>query len=171
MILLENPEKYAENQEVDAYSLTNLTQEGWTVIALLSAQTTDSTQNSKPRYDRDGHQLGTDYVDETFVISQPRYLIGKTRDKVLEELREERRGLKDTSDHHESRADNLGIRVEDLKKDVASKEKCIERQVESKDKAVRARDDADDRSRKMEGDLGKLRQALGDIKFKEIIEA
>jgi hypothetical protein len=169
MILIENPDKFAAYKEVDGYSLDEATSDGWVLVALLTADVVDSKTNNTPFTDNNGYEQSR-YTEESFVLKQPRYLVGKSRDKVLEELREERKGLKDTSDHHESRAKSLSSRVEDLEKSVASKDKLAEEFDNARKKGNERQRERDTQRDKMEEDLAKIRASIGSVKFKEILK-
>jgi septation ring formation regulator EzrA len=168
MIILENPEKYAEYQEVDQHSLLGMTQDGWVVIALLNSSTIDSRQSNKPYVDGQGYSQ-SNYVEEAFVLNQPRYLIGKTRDKVLEELRESEREAVQNSKNHQADATVFKEQVEGKEKTIEAKEKEIDQQHERIQGLQEKANDARSMQQKMEGDLAKVRKAVGDIKFKEIV--
>jgi hypothetical protein len=168
MIVLENPEKYAEYQEVDGLNLALLTSNGWVIVALLTADVTDMQSSSKPYTGSDGYQQ-TSYVEETFVLKQPRYLVGKTRDKVLEELRESEREAVQEAKNHQADATVFKGQVEGKEKTIAAKQREADQQHERIQGLQEKANEARSMQQKMEGDLAKVRQAVGDIKFKEII--
>ena len=129
MILIENPEKFAAYREVTGFDLDVLTSQGWVVIALLASSVIDSRQSNKPYQDNNGYSQ-TNYVDEAFVVDQPRYLIGKTRDKILEELRESEREAVQEAKNHQADATVFKEQVEGKEKTIAAKEKEIGHQHE-----------------------------------------
>jgi len=169
MILIDNPDKFAEYQEVDGDGLRVATEDGWVVIAVLNTQKVDKHIVSNPMYDQSGYQTGTSSSEQSFVINQPRYLLGLTRDQAMNDLREQNKGLRDTCDHHMSTSHNLGVRVKDLEKSIVDAERRSITAKENAEKYQKALSDSDANRGRMEDTLGKLRMALGDIKFKEII--
>jgi hypothetical protein len=168
MILIENPEKFAAYQEVDGMQLDHMTSNGWIIVALLSTDVVDTQSSNKPYTDSNGYQT-TQYVDETYVLKQPRYLVGKTRDKVLEELRESERDAVQHSKNYQADVTVFKEQVEGKEKTIAAKEREIDQQHERIQGLQQKANDARSMQQKMEGDLAKVRQAVGDIKFKEII--
>ena len=169
MILLENPEKFAAYKEVDGYSLDEATSNGWVLIALLSADTIDSRSSNKPYTDNNGYEQ-TRYTDEAFVIKQPRYLVGKTRDKVIEELRESEREAVQHSKNYQADVTVFREQVAGKERIISAKEKEIDQQHERIRGLQKAENEARDMKRAMEEDLAKIRESIGSVKFKEILK-
>jgi len=168
MILIENPERFAEFQEVDGFNLLEETGHGWVIIAVLNTQQIESRQVQVPYKDPNGYHQSA-YQDEVFVVAKPKYLLGKTRDQVIEELRTDLKAAKDTKDHHEARARSLDTMVKDLGADICRQNEMAGKAEEDANKLKESMRGMSTSKLKMEGDIAKLRTALGEIKFKEIL--
>ena len=118
---------------------------------------------TKPRYDRDGYQAGTDYLEETYVLAQPRYLVGKYRDKVVDDLRTDLEAERRENRTFREQADEAKAIAKDIEKALDAKEAELDRAKEDADRYRSQKGEAEKRMRKMEEDIAKIRTAVGDI--------
>jgi len=170
MILLENPEKFAEYRECDGEKLDWFSTNGWVIVALLSSTEIEIKSVNISHIDPSGyHTQGLE--DRPFPFSKPRYLMGKARDRVLEELRETNESLLESNKKHSDREKSHQEELQRLEKLVDSGNQRFQGEMEKANQYWDQKTAADKRARKMEEDLAKLRTAIGDLKFKEIVES
>jgi hypothetical protein len=159
-------ERYAEVKTVGEDDLPNVTREGWRLVAIVQEQTYVTAQETQPV---GGGQFGTVMASRAMPSITNRYLVGRDETSALAEshrLRmeaEEKRGaaVMELKRHAEAAqaADKLAAQVTDLQDTLQRAE----------DRETHAARSYQERIRKYEIDIGKLRAALGDLRMTEIL--
>lgn len=160
---------------VSDFELEHHTDTGWVLLASFEEQSPQSCTQKEPVHfpkNDNGYHSDMDMVVDTeryLPASVWKHLVGKTRDTALSESKE-------TITNLEQAVKNLG---EELKKGAEDKQAVeqerdrikaeevrVQRQLETECEGHR---ETRDKKRKMEDDLGKLRDAIGGIEFDRIL--
>lgn len=155
--------KVVRSDRLDAFFMNG---GSWRIVAMFQeevVETVHGTSNAS-----NGYQVPT---SEQKTFTKTFFLIVQAdADAVIEELRNSVANLEAATRGARDKARTL---EEDLKKEVDEHTKARQRAADSstavavKDRDLRA---ATERSRKLEGDLAKVRRALGELRWKEILD-
>jgi hypothetical protein len=163
MIPIEAVEKYVEVKVVNKFALKEATREGWRLIAALAEETPNYEDVNGHSYTWNGH--GTTPP----IFKRLLFLVGRDLDATVADLAAERDRAQDYAKRMEDQAEERKkelVKAEKELKQALDAGEILMRAVETKDIEVKLLTEA---LRKMEIDMAKVRNAVGELKWKEIV--
>lgn len=148
---------------VDAASLELATRDGWALVFTGSQHERIEVNRRQPTQDERNRGAWQDVVE--YAVG-PRLTFVVEKDAEVQSREDVAQSNAMNADRQRREAEQA---LEKLKAQYGKLETEIERVTERERAAVRRCDDAVTRCRKLEVDIGKIRQALGDLRMKEIL--
>jgi septal ring factor EnvC (AmiA/AmiB activator) len=155
-------------QVVDANDgdLCNMTSRGWRLVAIIHEQVVKQVyEETQPN--QNGYRT---QITKNIVMDVARYLIGREKESVLDDVSKR-------ADDAEAKKNTAESTVCELKRELTKIGTALNEQssvVEKLKAGIDTRDktvfEARKTIQKFEGDIGKIRSAIGEIRMKEILE-
>jgi hypothetical protein len=157
---------YAEVIVVNAESVQGYTLRGYRLLHVI--------ESGQALMERGGGSYdsskGRNTEPDRFVVNQPLFVMGKARDKLVDELRASIEGLQTQAEVQRVNEGRLTKVNEQLDKDKKAFEHDIARLRQENEAARAAHKTMQDRARKMEEDIARVRNHIGAKLFDEAIK-
>lgn len=184
----EEKAKYEVQKMIDSSEVETHTSEGWTVLESFEVERSEACpEEISPPYPLHIHCEGVDrYEMEEAIKNAVRthsgehqlrfekvkcieFLVGKTKDSVLGERKKEiealEHRLKEADANHKELVGKYDEKAEEAKRRLGETERALVDHAN----ASKERNDMRDRARKLEGDIGKIRKAIGENQMADIL--
>jgi len=155
---------------------------GWALIAVVYTDQLETHNGSvvcyEPPYNQNGTNFGgsfqNQYVNDlSYRCRKPQFVMGRLKDKAWEELCKSRDQFKDAHKKLEQVLKDLSTernkKVEELVGRAREAEKNEEKWRDNATHHTEMRTKAENNMKKLEGDLAKIRQEVGDKRWRELV--
>lgn len=160
---------FAEAKQVDGSELEYATKDGWRVVAILDGSKT-TTEQEELRHNTENNYQQTEYLQKPFVVQEPNYFVVRFRDQVIEKLRERITQLEVAIKDAETKRHEAQKKADTYVREIGEQKAEGDRQRRRAEGAEERLAKVLEGNNKIEKDISKLRAAIGELKFKEIVE-